>query len=175
MTYRGLAKVISGGQTGADMGGLMAARDQHIPTGGCCPAGWRTNIGPNPLLEVFGLTPTLENSYVPRTIENVKRADATILFGYDLRSAGSRMTVAECVNHSKPFLCVEFPHPHLQPVTWLDDTTDDIINFIQTHEVRMLNVAGNRDGEAGLQNFDRTRHVLVIAFTKLFSLNLLDT
>lgn len=36
----GLASVISGGQTGADFGALLAARDCGIETGGWAPKGW---------------------------------------------------------------------------------------------------------------------------------------
>lgn len=32
-----VTKIISGGQTGADMGGLLAGELLHIPTGGTCP------------------------------------------------------------------------------------------------------------------------------------------
>jgi hypothetical protein len=35
-----LEKVVSGGQTGADQGGLRAARLAGIPTGGWAPKGW---------------------------------------------------------------------------------------------------------------------------------------
>jgi hypothetical protein len=37
-----LAKVISGGQTGADQAGRRAARAAGIPTGGWAPLGWKT-------------------------------------------------------------------------------------------------------------------------------------
>ena len=36
-------KVISGGQTGADQAGLVAARRFGIPTGGWMPRGWKTS------------------------------------------------------------------------------------------------------------------------------------
>lgn len=37
--------VLSGGQTGADLGGLRAARACGIPTGGWAPRGWLTEVG----------------------------------------------------------------------------------------------------------------------------------
>lgn len=37
-----MIKIISGGQTGADMGGLEAAREYGFPTGGYAPKGWMT-------------------------------------------------------------------------------------------------------------------------------------
>ena len=44
-----------GGQTGADQGGLRAARACGIPTGGWAPRGWQTEDGPCPALANFGL------------------------------------------------------------------------------------------------------------------------
>ena len=43
MGYRP-SKIISGGQTGADMGGLLAAKDLGIRTGGWMPKGWLTEL-----------------------------------------------------------------------------------------------------------------------------------
>jgi hypothetical protein len=47
--------VISGGQTGADQGGLRAARACGIPTWGWAPRDWLTEAGPAPWLEEWGL------------------------------------------------------------------------------------------------------------------------
>jgi hypothetical protein len=41
-----IEKVMSGGQTGADHGGLRAARRCGIATGGWAPRGWLTEAGP---------------------------------------------------------------------------------------------------------------------------------
>jgi len=41
----GLEMVISGGQTGADRGGLIAAKALGIPTGGTAPLGYKTEAG----------------------------------------------------------------------------------------------------------------------------------
>jgi hypothetical protein len=41
-----IVKVISGGQTGADQGGLVAARTLKIETGGTAAKGWLTEDGP---------------------------------------------------------------------------------------------------------------------------------
>jgi len=41
----GLEMVISGGQTGADRGGLIAAKELGIPTGGTAPLGYKTEAG----------------------------------------------------------------------------------------------------------------------------------
>ena len=38
-------KIISGGQTGADKGGLIAAKKANIKTGGIAPKGFMTEAG----------------------------------------------------------------------------------------------------------------------------------
>lgn len=40
-----IEKIVSGGQTGADQGGLEAAEELGIPTGGWAPAGYYTEQG----------------------------------------------------------------------------------------------------------------------------------
>ena len=46
-----VTKIISSGQTGADLGGLWGARDAGFPTGGFAPKGYLTIIaGESPLL-----------------------------------------------------------------------------------------------------------------------------
>lgn len=40
--------IISGGQTGADQGGLDAGKALGLKTGGLMPKGWRTEAGPRP-------------------------------------------------------------------------------------------------------------------------------
>ena len=50
-----LAKIISGGQTGADQAGWRATRAFGIPTGGSMPRGFLTEDGPRPdFAELFG-------------------------------------------------------------------------------------------------------------------------
>ncbi|HLZ07124.1 MAG TPA: putative molybdenum carrier protein, partial [Chloroflexota bacterium] len=55
-------KVISGGQTGADRGGLEAAIELGIPHGGFCPKGRKSEDGPIP--EKYQLEETPSPSYV---------------------------------------------------------------------------------------------------------------
>ena len=100
-----LAKVISGGQTGADQGALRAARSAGIPTGGTAPQGWATETGPFPELAGFGLVECEEPGYPPRTRANVRDADATLWFG-DWHSPGGRTTLDACRVIGRPFLIV---------------------------------------------------------------------
>src|SRR3546814_7241191 len=87
--------VISGGQTGADQGGLLGARDAGVRTGGTAPRDWRTEDGAAPWLAEFGLVESQRKSYAARTRANAEAADGTVLFGNPL-SAGSALTARCC-------------------------------------------------------------------------------
>ena len=74
-----LEKIISGGQTGADQGGLMGAKKSGITTGGWMPNGWKTQNGPDPkTAKFFKMSEHSSDKYPPRTFANIKEADATI-------------------------------------------------------------------------------------------------
>ena len=76
-----MIKIISGGQTGADQGGLYGARDAGFPTGGYAPSGFLTEDGPEPeLLKGFGLVDS-GLDYTGRTELNVRESDITLWFG----------------------------------------------------------------------------------------------
>lgn len=157
MTF--IKRIISGGQTGADQGGLMAAWERGISTGGWTPHDYRTNLGPNPLLEVLGLEPTKEVGYSARTVRNVEASDATIIFGYDLTSPGSRLTYQEAANTRQPVFCFEFPHGRDEDVKEVR-LVEAAVAFLLQHRPAILNVAGNRDTDASLSNYQATRRLL---------------
>ena len=73
-------RIISGGQTGADQGALLAARALSLPSGGTAPTGWLTETGSEEsLLKGFGLIECPEPGYDARTRQNVLDADGTVL------------------------------------------------------------------------------------------------
>lgn len=158
MKYLGIARVISGGQTGADQGGLMAAWRRAIPTGGWAPYDYRTSFGPNPLLEVLGLRTTDARNYQDRTCRNVEEADVTLVFGFDLSSPGSRQTINYAKELDRP--CFIFEHP-----IGRDDEAkqmrliEQAVEFIFKHQPVVVNVAGNRDTDANNANFTTTQRV----------------
>jgi hypothetical protein len=91
-----LTKIISGGQTGADQGGLLAGEDLGLATGGWAPLGWRTDEGPRPDLGTrFGLREDHSRYYSQRTRRNVRDSDGTLIMG-DPTSPGSRFTIYYC-------------------------------------------------------------------------------
>lgn len=139
--YGGLRKVISGGQCGADQGGLVAAIDLGLETGGWAPKGWRTAQGPRPDLEKLGLREHSSSDSHLRTLSNVLSSDATIAFASRPNSTGTLLTKKLCVRHNKPFHLVKLPVPSLD----LEQTIRQATDFIVNSACSTLNVAGNRD------------------------------
>ena len=76
---RKLCKIISGGQTGADIAGIDAAISASIPYGGMIPLGRRNEIGSVDAKYVD--FKESESPYYPvRTEENIKISDGTLIF-----------------------------------------------------------------------------------------------
>lgn len=156
-----LSKVISGGQTGADQAGLFAAFKCGFETGGQAPENYWTEHGVCPLLEVFGLV--AKGTYKQRTIANIENSDATIIIGEDLTSAGSKLTFSICKNVNKPCLRIQIFKDQKHSI----EDVQQICNFIQEHEVVILNIAGNRERYKNSAIFLRTKNLLIEAFTNL--------
>ena len=181
MAYFGLSKVISGGQTGADQGGLLAAHEMFVQTGGTCPLNWHTQTGPNPLLGALGLV--CAGTLRTRTIKNVQDADATVLLTISPNSPGSVLTRNSAGREHKPFLEIDLNtvlaehglgdagavrRHHIQTAAV------SITDFIRANSITVLNVAGNR--ERDLMNLSLTftvKSILVASFQQLMLDNLL--
>lgn len=138
-----LKRIISGGQTGADQGGLEAAAFLGIPTGGKMPKGFKTEEGYFPeLADKYDVEELISGEYAPRTRYNVLDSDATVIFG-DLSSPGSRTTRQMCLDSKRPCLVVEEFNDFYRRL--FDD-------FLNMYEVTTLNVAGNRESKnTGIQ------------------------
>lgn len=127
-------KIISGFQTGADIGGIKAAYDNGFETGGTMPDGYRTEEGSKPeYAKLYNATTDSKKNYNNRTMLNVVNSDATIIFDYT-RSKGSKLTLELCKIHLKPYLYIT-----------KDVSVNEIINFIRQHNPFVLNIAGNRE------------------------------
>lgn len=136
-----LTKVVSGGQTGADQGGLFGAAAARIPTGGWAPRGWRTEAGPAPWLAAFGLQEHTEAGYPPRTMANVDLADGVLLVGKDT-SHGSRLTATYACRTRKPVRAVPYAPGDPPPGHAL---VRELYSWCREHGVFVLDVAGNRE------------------------------
>lgn len=133
-----IRKIISGGQAGADQGGLEAGRDLGLETGGTAPQGWMTEAGPQPnKLKSFGLVEAGVAGYPFRTKMNVLNSDATAVFGF-IGEPGSRLTCSLCKKFGKPWV--------------VNPNTADLLELLEWHNVEVLNVAGNRESKSlGIQ------------------------
>ncbi len=126
-----LQKVISGGQTGADIAGLRAAKISGLETGGWIPRGFRTETGSNPSLATFGLKETPTDGYQLRTLYNVRDSDATFWFGRS-DSLGGKLTLKSCNSCGRAFYTN-------------NDNCGDMAIRIHDCGYHTINVAGNRE------------------------------
>lgn len=132
-----LKKIISGGQTGADQAGLFVAKKFGLQTGGTLPCGCRTLDGPRrDLLELYGMVEHKSDSYVPRTIQNVKEADGTIRLAADFGSPGEICTLKAIEKYKKPYFDVDLTDP---------PNPQEAADWINANQIVTLNVAGNAE------------------------------
>ena len=131
-----VSKVISGGQTGSDQGGLRAAYEHGIATGGWAPKGFKTSVGYEPRLgTLYGLVEH-KFGYTARTYTNVKESDGTIRLAINFNSPGEVTTLKAIEYYNKPHIDVDLLNPidHQLVISWLI-----------THNISILNVAGNSE------------------------------
>lgn len=132
--------IVSGGQTGADQGGLLGAREAGVRTGGTAPRGWRTEDGAAPWLADFGLEEADREAYPVRTRANIDAADGTVIFGLPL-SDGSKLTTQYCAERTKPLLHL----PYGEGEHDADEAARELADWLRRNGIGILNVAGNRE------------------------------
>ena len=130
-----LARIQSGGQTGADRAALDWAIEHHIPHSGWCPKGRRTED--EPLDARYQLNETPRPSYLQRTEWNVRDSDGTVVFSIgEHLTGGSLKTLELAIKHRKP-------HLHLSAASKAN-AASELKKWIQQNHIRVLNVAGPR-------------------------------
>jgi hypothetical protein len=129
--YNKLTKIISGGQTGADIAGLKFAREIGIHTSGWAPKGYYTEEGKKPelLKDVYHLI-EIDGGTVERTIQNVLDSDGTVVFAEKM-SDGSALTIDTCRKFNKPYI--------------VNPGKEEFIEWLEKSNISILNVAGNRE------------------------------
>jgi hypothetical protein len=135
-----LVKIVSGGQTGADIAALDVALRHDLPHGGWCPKGRKSLDGPIP--SRYLLTETPSSSYLQRTEWNVRDSDGTVVFTLASdATGGSLKTIHFARKHGKPFI-------HLSRTGLGSGYADPALRlqeFAEEHRIATLNVAGSRE------------------------------
>lgn len=150
-----LRAICSGGSSGADRGGLMAAERLGLCTYGWAPAKfWVEGDIKKDLKHRYGLRETpmqggnMIQSVIRRSMLNVDDSDATVAF-FLRYSPGTSKTLGYCVSKKwenynerqkvimpyRPFLVIRHMNRSEQ---------EELRSFLLRHKVRRLNVAGHR-------------------------------
>jgi hypothetical protein len=134
-------KIVSGGQSGADNAGLDYAIMHDMPHGGWCPRGRMTEDGR--IDDEYELQET-GGTHLLHIELNVRDSDATLIFtNKNMLDGPSKRIAVFCNLRSKPYKHV---HPGI--------TKNEIVNFLKLHNVKTLNVTGQRECYApGLSQF----------------------
>ena len=138
-----IKKIVSGGQTGVDQGGLIAADNLKIPMGGWAPKGFLTEKGSQPWLgEKYNLKEVDYSGYVGyaiRTKANVKDSDGTIRIAKNYDSKGEICTLKAIQHFEKPYFDIDPNNP---------PDPQEVRNWIKENNIEILNIAGNRESKA---------------------------
>ncbi|WP_036243256.1 putative molybdenum carrier protein [Methylobacter luteus] len=130
-----LNKIVSGGQTGADRAALDAGIESGFPVGGYCPVGRLAEDGEidvkYPLTELGG-------GYRQRTRKNVEDSHGTAIFYESELQGGTEQTVVFCIKSGKPYKLIDIS------LVDRDSAAKTIRDFIDSHHIAVLNVAGPR-------------------------------
>lgn len=133
-SYRGLQRIVSGGQTGVDRAALEVALDLGIEHGGWCPRGRLAEDGPIP--PQFNLAETASPLYHIRTERNVVDSDGTLILHRGRLTGGTLLTRRLATSHRKPLLEVDLDAPPMPQV---------VRAWLASEQIAVLNVAGPRE------------------------------
>lgn len=129
--------IISGGQTGADRAALDFALKHNLPHGGWCPKGRLALDGELESKYLLKETPTEDSAQ--RTEWNVRDSDATVVFTLAPKATGgSQKAISFARKLKKPCL-----HLH----KGILGAHQKLVQFLDKHYVRRLNVAGSRESQ----------------------------
>jgi len=127
-------KIISGGQTGADLAGLQVGRELGYETGGWAPKNWKTSEGSKKvLLESYNLVES-EYGYRGRTRDNVRDSDVTMRLAVNFSSPGEECTMLAISTYEKFWFDVNLLNP---------PSLQEALVFLLNHQPQIINIAGN--------------------------------
>ena len=128
-------------QSGADQGGLAAAKACGIKTSGWAPLGWITLDGPRKeFLELYNMNECPRPGYPARTALNVRDSDGTLRFANKWGSPGEICTLNALKKFNKPYFNITIPIEED-----FDKLMDDVIKWLEDNKIEILNVAGNSE------------------------------
>ena len=157
-----ISRICSGGQTGADRGGLDAALDLDVNICGWCPKGGLAEdftCAPGILTMYPQLKEEDSISYVLRTAHNVRDSHATLVVapnGLEPRS-GTEMTVRFANDYKRPVKVVSSQDELVDVATWIKSIGKGIT----------LNIAGPRESKC--QGTYQTTYNIVKSLLELLS------
>ena len=132
-----IKKIISGGQTGADIAGIHAAIETNFPYSGWLPKNRLTEKGS--LSEKYSHFKTMtRGGYPARTKQNIIDSDATLIFTHGKLTGGSLLTKKTALKLKKPVLHINLSELDKNGVVSL------IIAFLNGNNIEVLNIAGSR-------------------------------
>jgi len=134
-------KIISGGETGVEIGALVGARRTAIPTGGCSVRNFNTEKGSqrDVLKNTFNLVEHPSPFCKDRTIENIVNSDASLIITTTLNSERTGLAIRTCSKKKKPFIIID---PDQEPVT------PKIMLFLNTNKPCTLNITGSKESHS---------------------------
>ena len=150
-----IEKVISGGQTGVDRGGLDAAISLGIPHGGWCPKGRKAEDGKVP--EEYLLEEIDTPDYKVRTERNIQESDVTLVLHFGPPTGGTLFTIQTARRMKKVCHFIDLrKYPKVE----------DAVKRLRGEKGSVLNVAGPRESKKiGAQ--DTARKFLTAVFKEL--------
>jgi hypothetical protein len=135
-----LVQIVSGGQTGVDRAALDVAVNMGVKTGGWCPHGRRAEDGR--IADMYPLKETPGKKYPQRTKWNVRDSDGTLILTWGPPTGGTALTASVAEQYEKPLHLVD-----IEPMWTAADLTE-CIDWINRHQLRVLNVAGPRSSQS---------------------------
>lgn len=129
-----LKRIVSGGQTGVDRGGLDAGRDLGLELGGWCPRGRIAEDGVVPL--DYPLRETDSPQYLVRTEKNVEDSDATLIVGRGEPTGGTARTKQLAAKHDKRLFFYDLLN---------EPPPGNVLEWLRVHKIETLNIAGPRE------------------------------
>jgi hypothetical protein len=143
-----IAKIVSGGQSGADIGALDAAIHCGVPHGGWCPRG-RKQERRRRIPERYQLTEMDSPDYLKRTRANVVDSDATLILTFGPLGGGSLRTLEFARQYGKPSLHIDLEQSsRAETVAAVRRWFAGELPGAQPPCGCILNVAGNRASSA---------------------------